>query len=296
MDNFDKKIREKAKKENRQIPENVKSNIENTLNSLEPKKAKVYRMNLGAKIITVAASFIFVFLFVLPNVSVSYANSIEKIPVIGSITKVITIRNYIYNDENHELDIKVPEVSGNGESPNYINSSVDELTSVLVSEFYKDLELNGSNGHGSIKLDYEPITNTDLWFTLKLSITETMADSYTYFKFYHIDKQNDKIVILKDLFIDDSFKALIENEIKRQMIERTKENVTDVYWSEDTEIGESLTNIEDTRNFYINGDNKLVISFDKYEVSPGSMGTPEFTIPTEIIKDVLKPQYKNIIK
>jgi hypothetical protein len=45
-------------------------------------------------------------------------------------------------------------------------------------------------------------------------------------------------------------------------------------------------------NFYINQDNKLVISFDKYEVAPGYMGVVEFIIPTEILSgDLVGSEY-----
>ena len=41
------------------------------------------------------------------------------------------------------------------------------------------------------------------------------------------------------------------------------------------------------QNFYINDENQLVIVFDEYEVAPGSMGTPEFVIPTEFLNGML---------
>ena len=41
------------------------------------------------------------------------------------------------------------------------------------------------------------------------------------------------------------------------------------------------------RDFYINDENQLVIVFDEYEVAPGSMGTPEFVIPTELLNGLL---------
>ena len=37
----------------------------------------------------------------------------------------------------------------------------------------------------------------------------------------------------------------------------------------------------------VNG-RRIVVCFDKYEVAPGSSGSPEFVIPEEIVKDILK--------
>lgn len=39
-------------------------------------------------------------------------------------------------------------------------------------------------------------------------------------------------------------------------------------------------------------DGNIVIVFDKYEVAPGSMGTPEFVIEKGSISDILKPEYR----
>lgn len=50
---------------------------------------------------------------------------------------------------------------------------------------------------------------------------------------------------------------------------------------------ESFQSIAKDQSFYINNDGKLVISFDKYEVSPGYMGVVEFIIPTPVITDAL---------
>ncbi|MDF2950278.1 MAG: protein of unknown function DUF3298-containing protein, partial [Sedimentibacter sp.] len=41
------------------------------------------------------------------------------------------------------------------------------------------------------------------------------------------------------------------------------------------------------QSFYINSENKLIISFDKYEVAPGYMGVLEFEIPSDILGDIL---------
>ena len=42
--------------------------------------------------------------------------------------------------------------------------------------------------------------------------------------------------------------------------------------------------IKDNQNFYINNKGVLVICFDKYEVAAGAQGSPEFEIPSKIIK------------
>ena len=65
-----------------------------------------------------------------------------------------------------------------------------------------------------------------------------------------------------------------------------------VYWVENAEIGQDFVSLDDKHNFYWDKDGNLVIVFDKYEVAPGSMGTPEFVIEKGPISDILKPEYR----
>ena len=59
-------------------------------------------------------------------------------------------------------------------------------------------------------------------------------------------------------------------------------------------IGEEFATVSADHNFYWNENGDLVIIFDKYEVAPGSMGTPEFVIGRDVIKDILKSEYDHI--
>ena len=296
MNYFDKYIKSKAAEEQTDIPDSVKNRIEQTLADLPEKKPVIKQIRILPRIVAAAACFVFITLFVLPNVSVAYAQTLEQIPVIGDIVRVVTIRNYFYADDKHEMNIDVPQIEGeDSEAADYINKDVSELTTALVNQFYKDLEITGNNGYGSIHVDYEATTNTDRWFTLKLSVIETAASSNTYFEFYHIDKKQGKIVELGDLFNTDNFSDILVAEIKRQMQEQMANDENISYWINNSEIGEEFATVSADHNFYWNENGDLVIVFDEYEVGPGSMGTPEFVIDRDVIKDILKSEFKDII-
>ena len=296
MNDFDKYIKSKASEEQIEIPDYVKNCIEQTLDNLPEKKPVIKQIHMFPRIVTAAACFIFVTLFLLPNVSVSYAQALEQIPVIGYIGRVVTIRNYFYADDKHEMNIDVPQIEGeDSEAVDYINKDVSELTTALVNQFYKDLEITGNNGYGSIRVDYEATTNTERWFTLKLSVNETAASSNSYFKFYHIDKKQGRIVELGDLFNTDKFSDILVAEIKMQMQEQMANDKNISYWINNSGIGEDFAAVSADQNFYWNENGDLVIIFDKYEVGPGSMGTPEFVIDKGVIRDILKPEFKDVV-
>lgn len=193
------------------------------------------------------------------------------------------------------MDIDVPEVSGqNSQAADYINKNVGELTDALVKQFYSDLEAIGDEGHSSVYVNYETVTNTDKWFTLKIKVHEAAGSSNTYFKYYHINKQSGKTVNLGDLAADESFYRAAEEEIKRQMQAQMELDENKTYWIDDSLIGDDFVSITPEHNFYLNPNGDIVIPFDKYEVAPGYMGTPEFTVSKDIILEHISPLFKDI--
>ena len=288
MNDFDKYIKSEVAKEQTDIPDSVKNRIEQTLVDLPEKKPVKKQIRILPRIAASAACFVFIILFLLPNVSVTYAQALEQLPVIGDLVRVVTIRNYYYDDNHWKMDINIPQIeSEDSKSVDYINKDVSELTTALINRFYEDLEINGNKGYGSLNVDYEVVTNTDSWFTLKLTVCQTAASSNTYFKFYHIDKNQGKIVELGDLFNTDKFSDILVAEIKMQMQEQMANDENISYWINTSGIGEEFATVSADHNFYWNENGDLVIIFDKYEVGPGSMGTSEFGIGRDVIKDIL---------
>ena len=296
MNDFDKYIKSEVAKEQTDIPDSVKNRIEQTLADLPEKKPVKKQIRILPRIAASAACFVFIILFLLPNVSVTYAQALEQLPVIGDLVRVVTIRNYYYDDNHWKMDINIPQIeSEDSKSVDYINKDVSELTTALINRFYEDLEINGNKGYGSLNVDYEVVTNTDSWFTLKLTVCQTAASSNTYFKFYHIDKNQGKIVELGDLFNTDKFSDSLVAEIKKQMQEQMANDENISYWINTSGIGEEFATVGANHNFYWNENGDLVIIFDKYEVGPGSMGTPEFVIDKGVIRDILKSEFKDVI-
>lgn len=296
MNDFDKYIKSEVAKEQTDIPDSVKNRIEQTLVDLPEKKPVKKQIRILPRIAASAACFVFIILFLLPNVSVTYAQALEQLPVIGDLVRVVTIRNYYYDDNHWKMDINIPQIeSEDSKSVDYINKDVSELTTALINRFYEDLEINGNKGYGSLNVDYEVVTNTDSWFTLKLTVCQTAASSNTYFKFYHIDKNQGKIVELGDLFNTDKFSDSLVAEIKKQMQEQMANDENISYWINTSGIGEEFATVSADDNFYWNENGDLVIIFDKYVVGPGSMGTPEFVIDKGVIRDILKSEFKDFI-
>lgn len=275
------------------VPETVHRAIEDTLASLpeEPEQKNVRQL---PRVLSLAACLVFVLLVLLPNLSVGYASAMEKIPLIGDLVRVVTIRNYFYSDDNHEMNIQVPEIENpqGDQSIDSINREVAELTKQLMEQFYAEVDAVGGQGHGAMYVDYTVVTNTERWFTLKLSVHLLSGSGSTSYRYYHIDKATGDIVQLADLFEGPDFSEVLTEHIRQQMKERMEQDKNQVYWVDENTVGVDFDHIEGDHNFYFDKNGDLVIPFDKYEVAPGSMGTPEFTIPLEDIQNRMKEPYR----
>ena len=279
---FDQEIRETLQAEPIPVPESVHQRTELLLDSLPEKEIKPQLRILpkaARRFVSAAACILFVMLVLLPNVSVTYAHAMENIPIIGELVGIFTVRNYFYSDDRHELNADVPEVNdpNNEQVSDLINKDVNELTGAIIQKFYGDLEISHDTGYGSIYIDYETVTNTDKWFTLKLTVSEVQASSNTYFKFYYIDRANGTYVTFGDLFDGEDFDS-IEQIIRAQMEAEMAADPDVVYWTEDSELGQNMTALNAEQNFYFDDAGNLVIVYNKYEVGPGYMGCPEFKI------------------
>lgn len=279
MKKFDKYIKHNISDEKYEVPSYISNVIEETLENLPDKELRLKKHNYQRYWLVIAASIAFFFFVFMPNVSVTYAQTLKNVPIIGTIVKVFTIHKEIYEDGNHELNVLIPNIEDdrNEDSVSLINKDIEELTTAVIQKFYKDIEFS-KDGHGSIYIDYEVITNEPSWFTLKLNVEEVAGSSNCYAKFYHIDREKGVYIKLKDILDDDDIKA-IENFLIETMKEQMEQDEDIEYFIED-----NIDILNENTNFYFNENKDLVIVYNKYEISPGYMGCPEFVIPKDILK------------
>ncbi len=257
--------------------------------------------NTAGRIVGWAAAAAVIALVVVPNTSATAAYAMEQIPILGSVIRAVTIRNYQYESEDYSADIQEVKLEqGNGEtavgteedrlegSIQTINESIEEMTDRLVARFEEQVEQG--EGHSSIYADHEVVTNTDTWFTLRIDVTEIAASGFQYQYYYHIDKTTGEIASLKNLFKEGAdYITPISENIKKQMREEMRADESKMYWvdSED-EIIEDFETIKEDQNFYLNEEGQIVICFDEYEVAPGYMGLVEFAVDEDAVADIRK--------
>lgn len=245
-----------------------------------------------------AAALLIAFI-ALPNMSPTIAYAMEQMPIIGQFVKVVTFRNYEYEDEQHKADVEIPELVTDAQSQNEqyqdelgnttdeINAEIQEITRKLLDEFVD--HMRNELGYKELVVKSEVVTTAPTYFTLKLSCYQGEASGYEYDYFYTIDLTTGERLQLADIFVEKAdYITLISENIKEQMKDRMAKDEDVVYWLED-EIEEiNFKAITEETSFYINENNNVVISFSEGEVAPMYMGVVEFEIPAEVLREIRK--------
>jgi hypothetical protein len=254
------------------------------------KKSKFKRIRIAAASIAATIAVITVGV----NSSPAIALTLSKIPVVGSIVKVLTFKEYTINEDKYKADIKVPSIQGleNKALESSLNEKYLAENKKLYEGFLADMEAlkKKGDGHLGVNSGYVVKTDSDKLLSVGRYVVNTVGSSSTTMKYDTLDKKNEILITLPSLFKDDRYVEIISENIKRQMIEQNKADRNKFYWVE--EIDQKATvqlfqKISKEQNFYISTEGKLIISFNKYEVAPGYMGVVEFVIPTELISDSL---------
>lgn len=268
-------------------PVDGKMKLEQAIENAKTDKQKADRKATIIRWIIAAAAVLTI--VVLPNTNQAMASSMQNLPIVGKLFRIVTIREYNYDDGNNSINAKVAKVDAEGDknnesAVNKLNDDIEEYTDKIIKQFEKDM---ATSGYSSLDMNYKKVTDTDQWFTIVFNITETRASGYEFHRYYNIDKKKGRIVKLKDIFKENSdYISVISNEIKRQMKEQMK-NGEIVYFTEDNGISDGFKQISENENFYFNDDGNLVIAFDEYEVGPGYIGSPQFIIPESVIETIL---------
>lgn len=234
------------------------------------------------------------------NMTPTIANATKEVPVLGKIVNIVTLGRFEYEDDNFYADISTPQIEGlldkefEAELNEKFKNHADHLIVAFESEIKEMKESYGEGaGHLGIESDYLIRTNNDDFLSLDIYTLSTAGSSNTTHSFYTIDKSTNSIIKLEELFKDDvDWTKPISEYILAEMNNQMKNDENTAYWIDGSRtdfISEEdiFKEIKKDQDFYINEKNQLIIAFDKYEVGPGSQGSPEFVIPNEVISDFL---------
>jgi len=274
------------------LEQKVKSSIEAGKSENESRRKKARFTGITAKLGMSAAAALFV-ITVAANTNQNMAYAMAKIPVLKNIVKVVTFHSYEEKENHMEAKIKTPKVTGlkNKKTQKELNREMAQYTDMVKKEFLKELK-KSSKGHKSVTTDYEVLLNNDSFLSIRIRTETSEASSDSYSRIYNINKKTGKIMKLGSLFQKKAdYRAVISKEIRRQMKKQMKADPSKSYFidtkKDDVPVDE-FKKISASQNFYLTSSGDLVIVFDKYEVAPGYMGAPEFTISKKLLSSILR--------
>lgn len=262
------------------VPQEARERIEAGIMRARLEKKRSDRMKNMKRTGVTAAALVLTF-GIAVNASPVVAQAMDGIPVIGSIARVVTIRNYNESTDNGMMaDISVPQIDGNVAA----NAEMDAYAKELIARYEKEVvaQLGQEEGHYALESSYEVVSDNDKYVSIRINTVETMASGAEFVKIFTVDKATGETVSLKDYLNSPEKLEAVSQNIKDQMAAQMAEDEGKVYFTEGEPGG--FTGLTGDENFYLNEAGELVIVFGEYEVAPGYMGTVSFTIPKDVTK------------
>lgn len=237
-----------------------------------------------------AAAVLLIMVTAAANSNQAFALEMHKIPVLGSLIKLLTVRSYEYDDGDKKISIKIPGVEFVGDVTNDFSSEVNQIISDRCNAYASEAQLRADQYKEAfiatggtkeqwdehqieIKVWYDIKSQNEEYLSFVVTGTESWTSAYTEIRYYNLNLKNAQSVSLEDVLGGD-YIQLANASIKSQMEIREKET-GEQFWTEEEDGFQTIT---DETRFYLNEKGCPVIVFKKYEIGPGSMGEVEFEI------------------
>lgn len=277
--------------DNIKIPEELHRRVEREIEKSRARE-KVIQLNRRKRWIrntAAAAAAVCVAFTAALNTSTAFAEEAAQLPVIGTLARVLTFRNYETEKDGIGIAVEVPTIdmiqTETGIQVDEVNQQIYDLCRQYADEAVKRaeeyrkafLDTGGTEEEWKahkiqINVGYEIKSQTDQYLSFIVRGTENWSTAYSESRYYNIDVNTGKMVSLAD-FLGADYIAAANESIRQQLSQRREAG--EIFWTEE-EGG--FSGITEDAKFYVNETGKPVIVFEKYEIAPGSSGEIEFEI------------------
>ncbi|MBQ6509720.1 MAG: DUF3298 domain-containing protein [Flexilinea sp.] len=198
---------------------------------------------------------------------------------------------YSYSEkaDNWSIEISVPQISGMASEveQDELNAHFFECKDEMIAEYKQNVEFakqsiaEGGEPHFGYQYSWDVITDSDDYFVFRTVWFLAAGSSTSLNEYWNLDKKTGKLLD----FDEDAVTSLEQMASIREQIfakmQEVNESGEGMFWTEDDSLDISLGQVRYLNHWYYNQDGDLVITFDKYEIAPGAMGSPEFVISAE---------------
>ena len=232
----------------------------------DERKKKVTHLRTWAASVAAALAL----LVALPNVSMAAADTLCSLPVVGGLFRVVTFRAWEQEGENLSVRVELPRVLSETwpQVAREINEEVADIADDAV-EWVAEAQ-----GPTALDVRSNVVADTENWFSLRVTVFRAQGGGAEENRIFTVQKSTGRLVELEDVLTREGIRKA-ENEVRAQMLKNGG------YFVED------FRELSDEQDFYVTAAGDLVLAFDEYEVAPGFMGAPEFTVAGGLLEDCL---------
>lgn len=238
-----------------------------------------------------AASLLLCFTLAL-NTSTAFAAEMSKIPVLGALSRVLTIREITEQDDNVTTELKIPEIQLDSTLSDEVNAQIQKIADAWIDEAKRDFadykeaylatggtEAEWAEREMGAQVDYQIHYETENVLSLELITTKSWVAAAEEHHFYNLDLKEDRELTLEDMLGPD-YVEICNSSIAAQIGERmaADENASYFGFGDSAMEGSRFTTVTPETKFYLNEQGNVVVLFGQYEIAPGYMGTQTFVI------------------
>ena len=255
------------------------------------------RIRRNSRQIMAMAAMLAIILFVLPNTSKTVALAMQQIPVLGDFIELITVRDYEYEDEQHQASIKVGELVLNEFADvqhmeasvkkellatiKNINSEIQKVTTELLGDFETSVE--DREGPLSVWTESIQIPSEEQYLVIKQECFMAAGSGMEWNYYYTIDLTTGKLLSLEELFKENAdYVPVLADCIEKQL------KLVYGYQLDEFLRDELVRQLEEEASFYINEAGNIVMCFDEGDIGPMSLGDLEIVISNDDVKEIRK--------
>lgn len=260
---------------------------ERTLRMIEQGKEGIdmrpYRRKTGRRIAAAAAAVCACFV-VAVNASPALALGLADIPALGALARIVCVRCDVYETTDSTVTVSVPEVQG--EQTDRVNQLIDEQVKAYEDRAAADiaaykqafLATGGTEAEFDakdiqVKVDYDVKYQSDAVVSFVLTGSQDWNASTVERHYYNLRLTDGSEITLKDL-LGENWVEEANAQIKHRM--DVHDGASEMKYFTAEEGG--FQTVDENTKFYLNEQGQPVVVFDKFEVAPGAMGEPEFTL------------------
>ena len=280
MEKWTEHLKEQYKKI--EVPLEAKKRAEDGIRKAKKERREKRILSFG-RITGGSAAAAVAVIAVLSNSSPAIAQVMEQIPVIGAVSRIVTLRTYQDQHGTMEAEVEIPAI-GEEEGLVPANQDIERYAESLIQEYEETVREMEGEGNYSLTSKYEIVFENSSYLCIRIDTTAAQASAAQYSKIFTVRKLDGETVsLLEYLGNDESKLEAAGNSIIEQMRAQMAEDAGIIYYLDSDMPEQDFSGLTGEESYYFNQKGEIVVVFDEYQVAPGYMGAVSFTIPPEAV-------------